>query len=550
MADVDAQEIYNCCHGWGTSDGKLIALLCSRSKPHLQKVAAAYYEQRDAPLLKRLRKETSGWYKEFMTYLVESPEDADVRALDSAMNGIGADAVAIIEFLVGRSQARVRAAKARWEGKHDKPLVDRLRSELHGSNRTLALELLKGERNETAPVDEKLAQRQAEELHKGVSRWGSTDDEKFIEILAKNSPNQNSALRSAYEKKYSRSLESQIAKVGQKNLKKCLQALLLPPADYYAMRIRKAFVGLGTSDKVVCRVLGGSDKCDALAIAAAYQRKYTTVLKDGIKKECSGNYKRLAQAWVTLPDALEDPEAPIDVIADTAAEPDGDGFVDDPDPPTPPASPKAPSPPPPVPVPVPVPQPTAVAAPVQQIAIYEHQDSRGVWTAYDNATASILEAAVRSNPNAVVRLPGIPFEVRFGAAARSARIQQPPPTGALQVNIHNENSRVVRRRPAGSVAPPPAPPAYQQPQQYQAPPPPVPQRPVQMAMPAGTFPVLVPAGHGPGMQLMVRAPNTGQMMTVIIPQGVGPGGQFAVPLPQPPRVQYGAPQQNWRTAMY
>ena len=85
---------------------------------------------------------------------------------------------------------------------------------------------------------------------------------------------------------------------------------------------------------------------------------------------------------------------------------------------------------------------------------------------------------------------------------------------------------------------------------HQAPPPPVPQRPVQMAMPAGTFPVLVPAGHGPGMQLMVRAPNTGQMMTVIIPQGVGPGGQFAVPLPQPPRVQYGAPQQNWRTAMY
>ena len=69
-------------------------------------------------------------------------------------------------------------------------------------------------------------------------------------------------------------------------------------------------------------------------------------------------------------------------------------------------------------------------------------------------------------------------------------------------------------------------------------------------MPAGTFPVLVPAGHGPGMQLMVRAPNTGQMMTVIIPQGVGPGGQFAVPLPQPPRVQYGAPQQNWRPAMY
>jgi hypothetical protein len=45
------------------------------------------------------------WYKTFMTYLVESPENADVRALDSAMDGLGADGVALIEFLVGRPQA-------------------------------------------------------------------------------------------------------------------------------------------------------------------------------------------------------------------------------------------------------------------------------------------------------------------------------------------------------------------------------------------------------------------------------------------------------------
>ena len=70
------------------------------------------------------------------------------------------------------------------------------------------------------------------------------------------------------------------------NLRKCLQALLLPPADYYAMRIRQAFVGLGTSDKVVCRVLGGSDKCDALAIAAAYNRTATAGLggEDGTRR--------------------------------------------------------------------------------------------------------------------------------------------------------------------------------------------------------------------------------------------------------------------------
>ena len=32
-------------------------------------------------MLHRLRKETSGWYKKLLTYLVESPEDADVRTI-------------------------------------------------------------------------------------------------------------------------------------------------------------------------------------------------------------------------------------------------------------------------------------------------------------------------------------------------------------------------------------------------------------------------------------------------------------------------------------
>jgi hypothetical protein len=363
MASLDARAIYEACHGFGTSDSKLIKIVSARSKPHLQKVAAAYYEQRDKPMLHRLRKETSGWYKKLLTYLVESPEDADVRALDSAMDGLGADGMAIVDFLVGHSQARVRAAKAKWEGKHDKSLVDRIRSELHGSNKTLALQLLKGERDEQGAPNPTLAQQQAETLHKAARGMG-TDEDSFILVLAKNSPAQNVATRTAYENKYGRSLDNLITKEMSGNLAKCLQALLLPPADYYAMRLRKAFVGLGTSDKVVVRVLGGHDKADILAIAAAYQRKYTSHLKDSIKKECSGNYKRLAMAWVSVPDALADPDAPIEIPEETSEKEEAPPppEEEEPEPATPPAPPPpAYKPPPP---PVPVYQPTAVAQPV------------------------------------------------------------------------------------------------------------------------------------------------------------------------------------------
>jgi Annexin. len=61
----------------------------------------------------------------------------------------------------------------------------------------------------------------------------------------------------------------------------------------------------------VCRIIGCSDKGDIARIAAAYERKYGEPLHVAIKRECSGNYKRCAIAWVTMPDVLETlPEEP------------------------------------------------------------------------------------------------------------------------------------------------------------------------------------------------------------------------------------------------
>jgi len=90
--------------------------------------------------------------------------------------------------------------------------------------------------------------------------------------------------------------------------------------------------------------------------------------------------------------------------------------------------------------------------------------------------------------------------------------QPKPQPKVYQVNIESTSTR-------------PAQPVYAE--QVQSP------RPAPPSSPAGTFPVIVPAGHFSGMRLSVRAPNTGEMMTVVIPPGVGPGGQFAVPLPMP-----------------
>ena len=115
----------------------------------------------------------------------------------------------------------------------------------------------------------------------------------------------------------------------------------------------------------------------------------------------------------------------------------------------------------------------------------------------------VIPAGIYPGSSFMVPLPRQPRPVQ-------AQVVQSPQPKVYQVNIASTR---------------PAQPVYAE--QVQSP------RPVPPSSPAGTFPVIVPAGHGPGMRLSVRAPNTGKMMTVVIPAGVGPGGQFAVPLPMP-----------------
>jgi hypothetical protein len=55
------------------------------------------------------------------------------------------------------------------------------------------------------------------------------------------------------------------------------------------------------------------NKDDVRAIADAYERKYSEPLASTLKRECSGRYKKLAIAWVSVPDALDEPNKPIEV---------------------------------------------------------------------------------------------------------------------------------------------------------------------------------------------------------------------------------------------
>jgi len=89
----------------------------------------------------------------------------------------------------------VRAAKAKWEARHDASLIDRFDAELSGHFQTLCLTMLKGQRfvesDEDRECNMAAVEEAAEHLYnKGEGQWG-TNEEAFIELLCACSPEQS-----------------------------------------------------------------------------------------------------------------------------------------------------------------------------------------------------------------------------------------------------------------------------------------------------------------------------------------------------------------------
>jgi len=149
---------------------------------------------------------------------------------------------------------------------------------------------------------------------------------------------------------------------------------------------------------------------------------------------------------------------------------------------------------------------------------FQHRDGAGRWHDFDAASARMIaDARARGLPS--VRLPTMAsnppghrdFEVRFGAHATSSKMPHGPGAGfdMIQVNVLNDNTRIVRGRavPEAAPAPPPAPPPRPASLPRRAAPPPPPPRPASLpaAAPApppapprpASLPAPVPAAPAP-----------------------------------------------------
>lgn len=146
-----------------------------------------------------------------------------------------------------------------------------------------------------------------------------TDEQALIRTLSRLDPLQVALLRTTYQQRHGRNLESDIASETSGYFKEGLLAIVRGPLAQDVHNLNKALAGAGTKESVLNDVLLARSNADMHAIKAAYAAKYARPLERDVRDDLSLKTERLF-AMVLAATRQEDaaPVLPQQVDADVA----------------------------------------------------------------------------------------------------------------------------------------------------------------------------------------------------------------------------------------
>ena len=292
--EQDCQILRNAVHGVGTDEKAIINIIVNRNAAQRAEIRNCYKSCFGKDLIKRLKDDTSGNFKEVIAGMFMTPAEYDAHCLYKAMKGLGTNEGVLIEIIGTRTNEQLRLVKDVFEKEYKNTLENWVKGDTSGNFRNLLIALLQCDRSTNPNPDPNMCQADAQALYNaGEGRWG-TDEPTFIKIFSKRSAAEIAMINDCYMKLRGKGLLKAIDKEFSGDIKKLLQTVvggLLDPAGYFATRIREAVKGLGTNDAKLVRVIVSRSEVDLPYIKQAYQRIYGRDMLHDVRDDTSGYYR-------------------------------------------------------------------------------------------------------------------------------------------------------------------------------------------------------------------------------------------------------------------
>ena len=294
--NADAEILSSAMKGKTKDEDKIIKLITNRTNEQRQRIKEAYNSLYKSDLIKDLEKSLSGNFKDVVVGLFYTPIDYDCLQLRKAVKGLGTDEDALIEILATRSPDVIEKIKVRYsEMFPGRTLVKDIEGDTSGGFRNILLALIDAKRPKNGQPDFEECEKSAQLLYEsGKSKKGYV--EVFTKIFTEKSQAEFMRIAQLYYKLTKTTLLKAVEKEFSGDCKQALIGIIyamISPSEYFAKRINKAIVGLGTDNTSLIRILITRDEIDMPQIKQFYKQLYKKDMLDDIKGDTSGKYQKI-----------------------------------------------------------------------------------------------------------------------------------------------------------------------------------------------------------------------------------------------------------------
>lgn len=147
LAEIEAEELYEAGEAklFGTDEGEMIRILCSRSFVQLQATFQIYEEKYETLVEEAVKSENSGHFEKALNVIVRCAKNRPsyfAELLYKSMKGLGTNDEDLIRVLVSRAGKDIAEIKSEYANMYDESLYEALEGDLSGKYEKLFLTLV------------------------------------------------------------------------------------------------------------------------------------------------------------------------------------------------------------------------------------------------------------------------------------------------------------------------------------------------------------------------------------------------------------------------
>ncbi|KAJ6259944.1 Annexin-B9 [Drechslerella dactyloides] len=310
----DADALRSAMKGFGTNQAELIRVMSALNSSYaIHSVARAFQQRYNRDLLTDLKKETSGNFQDTLLALARGPLLEEVHAVHAAIHRPGTTETVLDDVLLCRSPPDLDAIKKAYKHTFSRDLEADVRGDLSMKTENMFAFALQNRRApDNAPVDMGQIEKDVYNIHlamEGVGGagvggiLGGTHQESVYSTILSRNDAQLGAIAHSYERMYHRRLDNMIEKKFSGHMQQSLLYAVRGGTDKAlrdAMLLEDAMAGMGTRDSLLIHRLVKFhwNKPHFENVKRAYHDTYQRSLEDAVRKETSGDYRKLLVAIV------------------------------------------------------------------------------------------------------------------------------------------------------------------------------------------------------------------------------------------------------------